>query len=287
MKISYVRTISVFFLSLTLFVFNIPASAHNNPSSHNVFKGMGDGYRAVMSKRKGMGGSVFTLYVELNAVIANGTSESASKNLVTKLGTAFIPYCKGCDGRFLLTNRHVADINKVKKEYDEKIHDLLNFPPEVTLDVKETYKAVDSSGVTFLVSLMSISDSIDAALFRFDTEPNPPRKSFILQDENEISFSPVGVLGSPLEISNMLGTGNIARVKTHECTGDEKQEYLVITAPLNPGNSGGPIYNFESDKVNGMATLYLTSNGGNSLISCGVPASLLIKFLDENLSPRK
>jgi S1-C subfamily serine protease len=289
MKTKYLRGIAVFFLSL---FFCAPTGAHDDLDSHAVFKGIGDGYRALMSKT-GYGESFFTLYVYLDVVITNETGTKAKQNVVQKLGTTFIPDCNGCGGNFLLTNNHVADVNEFKKETIKEIHDqyeALNPPQKVNLHFSKTYRAVDSSGVTFLVSLVKKSDSIDAALFRFEKEPNPPRKSFILQDEHEVSFSPVGVIGSPLKRSNMLVPGNIARAGLSRCSGDKKQEYLLFMSSINPGNSGGPLYNFETDKVNGMVTAFLTSgeNGErNSMISCAVPASALIRFLKENVPPKK
>lgn len=284
----YFRDISVFFLPALLicllFSFCTLANAHNDTNSHKVFKGMGDASRALMSK-EGYGRSVFTLYVSLDATITNESGKNATENLVEKLGTAFIVR----DDGFLLTNRHVADVSKIKKEFSEKLQALysaLSPPQKVDLHFTESYKAVDSSGITFLVSVVKISDSIDAAIFQFQQTPALRRKSFALEDESEGLFSPVAVLGSPLGISNVIGFGHIARTKLYGC-GDEKQEYLLFISPLNPGNSGGPLYNLETDKVSGMVTAYIVSNKGNSLISCAVPASLLIKFLNENLPPEK
>lgn len=258
------------------------ATAHDNPSSHEAYKGMGDGFRALMSK-SGYGRSVFTLYVNLDVIITNESGKNATDNLVEKLGTAFIVRGK------LLTNKHVADVSDIKKEYVKRINKLysdLNPPQKVTLHFLESYKAVDSSNVTFLVSLVKMSDSIDAALFQFE-KPDPFRKSFILQDESEGLFSPVATPGSPLGISNMVGFGYNARAELYDECGDNKEKYLLFMASLNPGNSGGPLYNLETDKVNGITTGYLGTKDHNSMISCAVPASLLIKFLDENLSSRK
>lgn len=283
MTIKYFCSHLRFFFLCLLVAFSMIATAHDNPSSHDVYKGMGDGYRALMSK-KGYGRSVFTLYVNLDVTITNESGKNATDNLVGKLGTAFIVRDK------LLTNKHLADVSDIKKEYAKRINKLysdLNPPQKVTLRFTESYKAVDSSDVTFLVSLVKMSDSIDATLFQFE-KPDPSRKSFILEDESESLFSPVAVPGSPLGISKMIGFGHIARVELYDECGDNKEQYLLFMSSLNPGNSGGPLYNLETDKVNGMVTAFLTTkNGGNSMISCATPASALIKFLDENLPSRK
>lgn len=274
--------IPALFLALLL-TFSFSANAHNDANSHSVFKGMGDGYRALMSK-DGYGRSFFTLYVNLDVTVTNESGKKAAQNLVEKLGTAF--YTQGV----LLTNRHVTDVASRKKEYAKKVHALyaaLDPPQRVDLRFAESYKAVDSSGVTFLVSLPVRSDTIDAAIFRFQTEPVSPPKSFVLQSEDGVSFSPIAALGSPFDISNMLVTGNIARDKLYHCSDDKAQEYLLFMSSINPGNSGGPLYNLETDRVSGMVTAYIEENGNNSMISCAVPASALIKFVNENLPSQK
>ncbi len=56
----------------------------------------------------------------------------------------------------------------------------------------------------------------------------------------------VGVLGSPLAVSNILTTGIISSV-------DNKSKVFTITAPINPGNSGGPVFD-STGRVLGLAT---------------------------------
>lgn len=287
MTTKYFRGLFVFsfsaLLACFLLSFTVPAVAHDNSSSHDVYRGMGDGFRALMSK-DGYGRSVFTLYVNLDVTITNESRKSATDKLVEKLGTAFIVHDK-----FLLTNKHVADVSAIKKEYTKRIDKLYSAlvpSQKVTLRFTESYKAIDSSNVTFLVSLIKMSDSIDAALFQF-TKTDLSRKSFIIQNESESLFSPVAVPGSPLGITNMVAYGQMARAELADDCGDKKQGYLLFMSSVNPGNSGGPLYNLETDKVNGIVTSYLGTSEHNSMISCAVPSSLLIKFLDENLPPRK
>lgn len=285
MKTQYLRGLAVFFL---LVLFCMPVAAHEDLNSHRIYKGMGDGFRALMSK-DGYGGSLFTLYVHLDVKITNEMGKSKTENLVVQLGTAFIPDCNGCQGRFLLTNNHVADVSKRKDEFAKEAHALyskLNPPQSVTLHFTEKYKVIDFQGITFLVSLVKRVESPDAALFQFENILSPRRKSFSLQDEGEVSFSPVAVPGSPLDIPNTLGYGHIARDVLFGC-GDKNQNYLLFYGTINPGNSGGPLYNLETDKVNGMVTAYLSNDNNNSLISCAVPASALIKFLNENVPLKK
>lgn len=283
MKIKHLVGFSAFFLSITLAVIPVTASAHSDPFSHDVFRGIGNGYRALMSK-DGYGRSTFTLYVSLQATVTNESGRSAENELLTKLGTAFIIRSDG----YLLTNHHVADVDEIKKKYSEKMtafYESLSPPQKISIRFVEKYKAVDSSHISFPVALVAKSDSIDAAIFRFSDGYAQLRKAFILEDESRSLFSPVAVPGSPLGISNVVGYGQMARAELYEC-GSDGREYLLFISQINPGNSGGPLYNLETDKVNGMVTAFLKSDANNS-ISCAVPASLLIPFINKTLPPRR
>jgi branched-chain amino acid transport system substrate-binding protein len=64
----------------------------------------------------------------------------------------------------------------------------------------------------------------------------------------------VGVIGSPLGFPGVLTTGIVSSVNTTKRT-------LTTTAPLNPGNSGGPVFDREG-RVVGLATaVYRDSEG--------------------------
>ncbi len=250
---------------------------------HKVLKAIGDAHRALMDKN-GSGKFSFTLYTIPNSVVTAGES-GKNKGKVTELGwkqgTAFIPQCELCNGRYLLTNKHVTDSNKIKKEATDAIGNLVNFPPGVTLHLGESYKAVDVSGITFLVFVVAVSTTDDIALLRFDKKISPMREGFVLQDESEISFSLLGLSGSPFGISDTLRTGSAMKVGLNDCN-DPGHKYFLVDMFISSGNSGGALYNFESDKVNGMI-----ARGDSTGIACGVPASALIKFLKETLPLRK
>lgn len=282
MKVKIFRGIAAFLLSIFLFGFSPAASAHNDPASHDVFRGVGNGLRALMHK-DGYGRSHFTLYTDVFATVTNESGKSATNKLVAKLGTAFMIRSDG----YMLTSAHVVEIEHNKKEYAQKItalYSALSPPQRVSISFTEKYTAVDMNRVSFPVFLVKKSGLIDAAIFRFENGRAQLRKSFLLEDENKSTFSPVVVPGSPLGISNVLGFGHIARTELYEC-GENKQGYLLFISPINPGNSGGPLYNLETDKVNGMVTAFLKSDANNS-ISCAVPSSALIPFVNENLPPR-
>lgn len=59
----------------------------------------------------------------------------------------------------------------------------------------------------------------------------------------------IGVLGSPSQISGYLTTGIIGIV-------EEASGLLSVTAPIRPGNSGGPVFDRDG-RVVGVATAYL------------------------------
>jgi S1-C subfamily serine protease len=85
----------------------------------------------------------------------------------------------------------------------------------------------------------------------------------------------VGVFGSPLGFPGVLTTGIVSSVNTIKKT-------LTTTAPLNPGNSGGPVFDREG-RVVGLATAKYRDSEGFGIVH-GTPllCNKILNCLDPN-----
>jgi hypothetical protein len=85
----------------------------------------------------------------------------------------------------------------------------------------------------------------------------------------------VGVFGSPLGFPGVLTTGIVSSVNTTKKT-------LTTTAPLNPGNSGGPVFDREG-RVVGLATAKYRDSEGFGIVH-GTPllCNKILNCLDPN-----
>jgi S1-C subfamily serine protease len=81
---------------------------------------------------------------------------------------------------------------------------------------------------------------------------------------------PVVVVGSPLGLENSVTSGVISALRT-----TSQGQVLQFDAPVNPGNSGGPIVNAQGQVV-GVVNAKLTNAEG---ISLGIPVAIVCQTL--------
>lgn len=88
-----------------------------------------------------------------------------------------------------------------------------------------------------------------------------------------------------LAIGNPFGLGGTATFGIISALGRDIQSgpydnYLQIDAPINSGNSGGPIFNVAGEVI-GVNTAIFSPNGGNVGIGFAIPSAQLRKVVDE------
>jgi serine protease Do len=88
-----------------------------------------------------------------------------------------------------------------------------------------------------------------------------------------------------IAVGNPFGLGGSATAGIISARGRDIQsgpydDFLQIDAPINQGNSGGPLFDL-SGKVVGVNTAIFSPNGGNVGIGFAIPASLAEKIIDE------
>jgi serine protease Do len=86
-------------------------------------------------------------------------------------------------------------------------------------------------------------------------------------------------------IGNPFGLGGTATVGIVSARGRDIRsgpydDYMQIDAPINRGNSGGPVFNTEGQVV-GVSTAIYSPNGGSVGIGFAIPANQVRKIVDE------
>ena len=86
-------------------------------------------------------------------------------------------------------------------------------------------------------------------------------------------------------IGNPFGLGGTATVGIVSARGRDIQsgpydDYLQIDAPINRGNSGGPVFNTEGEVV-GVNTAIFSPNGGSVGIGFAIPANMVSDIVEE------
>ncbi len=138
-----------------------------------------------------------------------------SKGFKTATGTGFVYG----DPKVLATSAHVI----VNMDY-----------MEVTRDNGETFK---------ITAKASYADKDkDIALFKLPSDVDLP--ALKLKEEIPPRGTPVFTIGSQAGLTNLLTTGVVSGTWN-----DKGTDYLLFTAPVSGGNSGGPVFDCDGNVV--------------------------------------
>jgi len=117
--------------------------------------------------------------------------------------------------------------------------------------------------------IVGLSTEFDLALLKVDGVKLPPLPlatySELRQGETVFAF------GSPMGLRNSLTHGLVSAV-ARQLSPDSPLIYVQTDAPVNPGNSGGPLVNIRGEVV-GVNTFILSQSGGNEGLGFAVPSA--------------
>lgn len=146
---------------------------------------------------------------------------------------------------FVVTNSHVV-------KNAEKV--------TVTLD----------NGKQFKASIEGIDPKTDLALLKIEKAGTYPYVTFGESDKARIGDQIVAI-GNPFGLGNTATTGIIS-ARGRDIHSGPFDDFIQIDAPINQGNSGGPLFDMNG-KVIGINTAIYSPNGGNVGIGFAIPAA--------------
>jgi serine protease Do len=118
--------------------------------------------------------------------------------------------------------------------------------------------------------LIGLDRQVDIAVVKIDLK-NLPALSFLNSDTLR-QGQLVVALGSPLGLQNSLTQG-VVSATLRQLDPESPMVYIQTDAPINRGNSGGPLLDIEG-RIAGINTLILSESGGNEGIGFAIPANL-------------
>lgn len=154
---------------------------------------------------------------------------------------------------FVATNYHVV-------EGAEKV--------SVTLDSGEELEAV----------VIGQDPRTDLALLKVDSPHDLPVLRFGNSDSARVGDW-VLAIGNPFGLGG-TATAGIISARGRDIRSGPYDDYLQIDAPINAGNSGGPVFNAAGEVV-GINTAIFSPNGGNIGIGFAIPANQALQVLNE------
>lgn len=122
------------------------------------------------------------------------------------------------------------------------------------------------------VAIMSTNPFLDLALLKVELpETYRPVIVYLADDDRLRDGDPVFAIGSPLGLERSVSQGIVSRCNRAE----SGLTYIQTTAQLNPGNSGGPLFNSQGQVV-GVTNMKIMGGEG---LGFAIPVRYVIDFL--------
>jgi len=161
---------------------------------------------------------------------------------ITGLGSGFIVDPAG----YVVTNNHVVDgATKVS----------------VRLDDNSVYPA----------KIIGVDAQTDLALLKIDAKRSLPSVQFGNSDKAEVGDWVMAV-GNPFGLGGTV-TAGIISARGRNIDAGPYDDFLQIDAPINKGNSGGPLFGLNG-QVMGINTAIYSPNGGSVGIGFAIPSNV-------------
>jgi serine protease Do len=165
------------------------------------------------------------------------------------MGSGFIMAPEG----YIVTNQHVVDH---ASEITVTLHDGKKLPAK----------------------LVGIDEKTDLALLRVDSNEALPYARFGDSETTRVGDWVVAI-GNPFGLGGSA-TAGIVSARGRDIQSGPYDDFFQIDAPINQGNSGGPLFDL-SGRVIGINTAIYSPNGGNVGIGFAIPSKLAESVIDQ------
>lgn len=138
-----------------------------------------------------------------------------------------------------------------------------------------------SNGTAYAATVLGSDPYSDLAVLSADAPQTEYSRLEIVSSSTLEVGDPVLVVGTPYGLAGSMSTGYVSalgRTLNEESTGGYVIPNVIqTTAPLNPGNSGGPVLNYLGQVV-GIATAIVEDSEGLGFV---IPSSTILRELSE------
>lgn len=133
-------------------------------------------------------------------------------------------------------------------------------------------------GSVFPARLLGKDDKTDLAVLKIDADRELPTVAWGNSDKTRVGDWVVAV-GNPFGLAG-TATAGIVSSRGRDLRSGPYDDYIQIDAPLNSGNSGGPLFNSDGQVI-GVNTAIYTPNGGSIGIGFAIPSNEAEKIVTE------
>lgn len=129
----------------------------------------------------------------------------------------------------------------------------------------------------FKARVIGLDALADVALLKIDASDLPTVR--IGSPDHARVGEAVVAIGSPFGFSNTV-TAGIISAKGRLLPGAEYMQFLQTDVPVNPGNSGGPLFNLQGEVIGINSRIY-SSSGGYQGLSFAIPIDVAMRIKDQ------
>jgi serine protease Do len=172
----------------------------------------------------------------------------------------------GADG-YIITNAHVvAGAQQVRVVL-----------PAHPAEVGPLQSLASASGTTVPATVVGVAQDIDLALIKVEAADLPaiPLANYDEIRQGELVFA----FGSPEGLRNSVTMGIVSSV-ARQTDPDSPSVYVQTDAPINRGNSGGPLVNVKGELV-GLNTFILSESGGSQGLGFAIPSVVIASAIPQ------
>jgi serine protease Do len=119
--------------------------------------------------------------------------------------------------------------------------------------------------------LVGIDEKTDLAVVKVKSDKELPYARFGDSDETRVGDWVVAI-GNPFGLGGSA-TAGIVSARGRDIQAGPFDDFFQIDAPINQGNSGGPLFNLKGEVI-GINTAIFTPNGGNVGIGFAIPSNM-------------
>ncbi len=127
---------------------------------------------------------------------------------------------------------------------------------------------ITNDGETYMAKLVGTDPRTDLALLKIDADEPLPYVEFGDSDKARTGDWIVAI-GNPFGLGGSA-TAGIISARGRDLQAGPYDDFIQIDAPINRGNSGGPVFNTDGEVI-GVNTMIYSPNGGNVGIGFAIP----------------
>lgn len=154
------------------------------------------------------------------------------------------------------------------------------------IDVLMSEPAVEGAGTTSILkpvglrlsaTIVGVDVETDLAVLKVDVTDHAYLE---FGDSDELRAGQIVLaFGAPLGLQNSVTMGVVSAVG-RQLSPDDRMVYIQTDAPVNPGNSGGPLVNTVGQVI-GINTLILSQSGGSEGLGFAAPSNIVRYVSDQ------